>query len=198
MSSHAPLEPAQLKAALQALGEVLDHRDVSYELVLVGGANLVLQDVITRPTKDGDLVGVRLDTGQVVKLDAMPLPLAQAVRDVAAALGLDDEWLKLGPAPLMDLGLPEGFDDRLTPRHFSSLTIWLAGRFDMICLKLYASADQWPTRGRHLQDLIALRPAGKEADRAAIWCATHDPSPAFRGLLEAVIDFLAREDRDER
>ncbi len=192
------LEPAGLDAALQALGEILEYRGSPYEVVLVGGANLVLQGIISRPTKDGDLVGIRLDDGQVVKLGALPGPLAEAVRDVARALGLAADWLNIGPADLIDLGLPDGFEERLRPRRYGALTVWLAGRLDMICFKLYASADQWPTHGRHLQDLLALRPAAEETEAAAAWCTTHDPSPAFGALLQAVVSLLAEEARDER
>jgi len=166
--------PSQIEEALTALGETLEQRGHSYELVLVGGANLALQGVIARPTKDGDIVGERLASGRVAKLDAMPEPLARAITDVASAFGLDEGWLNLDPASLMDLGLPIG----------------LAGRFDMICFKLYAAVDHWPTRGRHWQDLIALEAEPLEIERAAAWCQTHDPSPAFRDSLDAVVRAL--------
>jgi hypothetical protein len=196
MVNRERLEPARLGAALETLGEVLAYRDQEYDLVLVGGANLVLQGVVARPTKDGGLIGERLENGRVIKLGTLPAPLAQAIADVAATLALDDQWLNLGPASLMDLGLPSGFEDRLSARRFGALTIWLAGHFDMVCFKLYASADQWPTRGRHLQDLQALRPNTDEIKGAAAWCLTHDPSPAFRNLLDAVVADLRGEDAD--
>jgi len=182
--------PSQIEEALTALGETLEQRGHSYELVLVGGANLALQGVIARPTKDGDIVGERLASGRVAKLDAMPEPLARAITDVASAFGLDEGWLNLDPASLMDLGLPSGFESRLTSRRYGTLTIWLAGRFDMICFKLYAAVDHWPTRGRHWQDLIALEAEPLEIERAAAWCQTHDPSPAFRDSLDAVVRAL--------
>jgi len=51
----------QLEAALSALGELLASRGVRYELVLVGGGNLILRGLITRPTtKDLDILGERV------------------------------------------------------------------------------------------------------------------------------------------
>lgn len=50
----------QLEAALSALGELLAARGVRYELVVVGGGNLILCGLITRPTtKDLDILGER-------------------------------------------------------------------------------------------------------------------------------------------
>jgi hypothetical protein len=47
----------QLDAALAALGELLAARGVRYELVLVGGGNLILRGLTTRPTtKDLDIL----------------------------------------------------------------------------------------------------------------------------------------------
>ena len=60
------------------------------------------------------------------------------------------------------------------------LVVWLAGRFDLVCFKLYAAADDWPTRGRHLDDLRALDPTPAELGAAARWALGHDPSPGFR------------------
>ena len=122
----------------------------------MGGANLLLRGAIARPTKDADLIGERLANGQIVKLSEVPPGLARAVSDVAATYGLDRDWMNVGPSSLMDFELPDGFLDRLWAKRFDSLTLWLAGEFDMICFKLYAVVDQWPRPGRHLEDLESL------------------------------------------
>ena len=81
--------PEGLTTALAALGELLLYRGLAYEVVVVGGANLLLRGAISRPTKDADLIGERLDNGQIVKLSQLPSGLARAVSDVAATYGLD-------------------------------------------------------------------------------------------------------------
>ena len=117
----------QLEAALSALGELLAARRVRYEVVLVGGGNLILRGLITRPTtKDLDILGERaLDL--IRPLRPMPEPLRDAVMDVGRAFGLANDWLNVGPDPLLDLGLPDGFTERLERRDFGGLVVWLAG-----------------------------------------------------------------------
>ncbi len=187
------LSRANLTTILHALGDILARRNLAYELVLVGGANLLLRGVITRPTKDGDLIGQRIDGGRIVALTELPAALKQAVREVAAAYGLSEDWLNVGPASLMDLGLPQGFEDRLTPERFGSLTLWLAGEYDMLCFKLYAAADEMPSPGRHMRDLRALQPSDSDLRRAAAWCLTQDASPGFAELLNNALQRLGSE-----
>jgi hypothetical protein len=185
-----------LERILTALGAVLEARGLRYEVVLIGGANLLLRGVIARPTKDGDLIGQRLDTGEVSAMRELPPDLARAVGDVATTYGLAPDWLNVGPQSIIDLGLPAGFSSRLTCRRFGGLGIWSAGLYDMICFKLYAAADHWPTRDRHIADLRALEPTPEQLISAAGWARTHDPSAGFRGMLVGVLESLGIEDGD--
>jgi hypothetical protein len=187
-----------LDGALAALGDVLAYRGEAYEIVLVGGGDLVLRGIVSRSTKDADVVGQRLGDGRIVPLLSLPDALARAVADVADAYDLVPDWLNVGPASLLDLGLPAGFEDRLTARHYAGLTVWLAGLYDLVCFKLYAAADHWPSRDRHLDDLRALRPTEADLLSSARWSITHDPSPAFRSQLAAVLAHLGMEDADAR
>lgn len=186
----------QLEDALATLGDVLARRGLDYEVVLVGGGSLLLCGIIARPTKDADLLGMRLESGDIVRVDVLPAPLVRAVRDVGQAAGLAADWLNLGPASLLDLGLPPGFTDRLSRIAFGSLVVWFAGTYDLICFKLYAAADHWPSRDRHLDDLRALRPTREQVLEAARWARTHDASPGFLLLLRAVLREMGVEDAD--
>lgn len=185
----------QLETALAALGELLAARGLHYELVLVGGGNLILREFIQRPTtKDLDILGAKTPTG-IVLIRPMPAPLRDAVVDVGRAFGLADDWLNTGPDALLDLGLPDGFVSRLEPRDYGGLVAWLAGWFDMVCFKLYAAVGQGP-RSRHFQDLRDLKPNRDELLAAARWAISHDPSPGFRGLLIETLRALDLEDAD--
>ncbi len=128
-------------------------------------------------------------------MQTLPEPLRLAIVDVARAYGLAIDWVNLGPASLLDLGLPQGFTSRVERRDYGGLVAWLAGRFDMVCFKLYAAVDQGP-RSRHLQDLVELRPTQNELLEAARWTITHDPSPAFRSLLVGALSDLGVERAD--
>jgi hypothetical protein len=186
---------AQLETALTALGELLAARGLRYEVVLVGGGNLILREFIARPTtKDLDILGAKSPDG-VVQLRPMPDPLRDAVIDVGRTFGLADDWLNTGPDPLLDLGLPEGFAERLDRRNYGGLVAWLAGRFDMVCFKLYAAVDQG-ARSRHFQDLRDMAPHRDELLAAGRWATSHDPSPGFRSLLLETLRALEIEDAD--
>ena len=186
---------AQFEAALTALGELLAARGVRYEVVLVGGGNLILLGLITRPTtKDLDILGERSTDG-VTPLRPVPEPLRNAVVDVGRTFGLASDWLNAGPDSLLDLGLPDGFTGRLERRDFGGLVAWLAGRFDMVCFKLYAAVDQG-SRSRHFQDLVELRPDRDDLLGAGRWATSHDPSPGFRSLLIETLRVLGVEDAD--
>lgn len=185
----------QLETALRALGELLEARRLHYEVVLIGGGNLILRGLVTRPTtKDIDLLGEWTSDG-VRAMRPIPEPLRIAVLDVARTYGLANDWVNLGPESLLDLGLPDGFVERLERHDYSGLVAWLAGRFDMVCFKLYAAVDQGP-RSRHLQDLSELRPGRDELLAAARWTVTHDPSPGYRSLLVGTLRQLEVEDAD--
>ena len=98
----------------------------------------------------------------------------------------------------MDFGLPEGVADRATTRAFGHLVVRLASREDHIAFKLYAAADHWPMRSRHLADLEKLEPTEAELRAATAWCRTHDPSEGFRSVqLVPVLAALGIEANDE-
>jgi hypothetical protein len=170
-------------------------RGLHYEVVLVGGGNLILRQLIERPTtKDLDVLGEWTPDG-VAPIRPMPEPLRDAVTDVGRAFGLAEDWLNNGPDSLLDLGLPDGFVQRLERRDFGGLVAWLASWFDMVCFKLYAAVDQGP-RSRHFQDLRELGPGRDDLLEAARWAMGHDPSYGFRSLLVNTLRALDVEDAD--
>jgi hypothetical protein len=183
-----------IEDALSALSETLEGRHLEYELVAVGGSSLVMLGLITRATRDLDIVAV-VEAGRYVGAGNLPRPLVDAVRDVGEVLGIGVDWLNSGPSGLLDFGLPEGFAERAEVRSFGALTLHLASRFDQIYLKLYAAADEGP-RGKHVDDLRALVPSHKELRGAAAWARSHDPSPAFREELLAAFRFFGADDAD--
>lgn len=140
---------------------------------------------IIRSTKDLDLVAL-VQSGELISARPLPPDLLLAINDVGKALELGKDWLNAGPASLFEMGLPKGFETRMQPRHFGGLTIYLAGRYDQICFKLYASVDQGPT-SKHFADLKLLRPTEIELQAAKSWCITHDVSEEFAITLEQVV-----------
>ena len=175
-----------------ALGEQLAVQDAQIELVVIGGSALLAIGLISRPTRDVDVVGLLTAEG-IADPRPLPEPVVVARARVARDFGLPEDWLNTGPADLLDFGLPDGLVGRLDRRDYGpALSIHFASRFDQIHLKLYAMADQGP--GRHEADLRALNPTHDELLTAARWTRTHDPSEGFREQLVAALFYLGIQD----
>ena len=88
----------QLETALRALGELLEARALHYEVVLIGGGNLILRGLVTRPTTtDLDLLGEWTADG-IKPMRPMPERLRVAVLDVARTYGLASDWVISAPS----------------------------------------------------------------------------------------------------
>jgi hypothetical protein len=192
-----PFSESSLEQALKALGELLDSRGLEYRLAAVGGGAMLLLGLLDRPTNDLDVVTQDDESGAAVSADPLASPLREAITDVARAFDLPEDWLNPGPAALLELGLPPGFDDRAHVRRYGALEIRLADRVDQIHFKLYASVDQGP-ESKHFADLEALEPTREELLAAARWARTHDPSDGFRAGLEAALEALGVSATDEQ
>ena len=185
-----------LREALAVLGDVLEDRGLTHDLVVVGGGALLLKGLIDRPTQDLDVIARVQDNAWIVA-EPMPPDLLEAVKDVAVVLELAPDWLNAGPTSLFEGGLPHGFPDRAEMYRFASLTVRVAARVDQIAFKLYAAADHWPLRGKHLQDLQMLNPTSMELVKSARGCTTHDPASGFRDVqLAPVLALFSVEVRD--
>jgi hypothetical protein len=188
------IDQAQAQTLLSALGDQLAFGGSSFELVVIGGSALLATGLISRTTRDVDIVAFLSDQKLV---DPRPLPdeLVAARDRVARDFALPEAWLNAGPAGLLDFGLPAGFLGRLEHRDYGpALTVHFASRFDQIHFKLYAMADQ--TAAKHESDLIALAPTRDELIAAARWTRTHDPSEGYLEQLVAALAYLGVEDVD--
>jgi hypothetical protein len=180
------LNRAKLDGSFSMLANHLRAMDAPHVgLVVCGGASLLAVGLVSRTTRDVDILAL-MEPGQgLTDPDPLPPHLLNAAAQVESMLGLPPEWLNnrpsLGEGGLFRMGLPSGLDDRLHERRFGdALTIWFIGRIDQIHLKLYAAVDRG---GYHITDLVALQPSENELEQAARWAMTHDVSQGFRGVL---------------
>lgn len=183
-----------LDQILSALGEQLEARGTRFEIVVIGGSALLALGLVTRPTRDVDILALA-ENGELATANPLPTPLQEAGHRVGRDLGLGENWLNAGPADLLQWGLPAGFRERVITRHYGrALTVLFAGQLDQIHFKLYAMVDQGG--GRHESDLRALQPTKQNLIAAAKWSVTQDPSPGFRLMLEQALQQLGVEDAD--
>ena len=198
----------EIAAGLAALGELLASRNLAFDIVVVGGGALLLNDLIDRPTLDMDVVALKVE-GRWSSPAKLPTALVEAVREVAAALDLpreprdEKDWINAGPAFLHRLGLPDGFEERVAITTFGGLTVRVASRVDLIALKLWAATDskRGARRRVDIEDLRRMAPTVDEIGSAVDWCALKDGRPGFvrteaRQVLEE-LGFAPEELGDE-
>jgi len=183
-----------LEQALKLLAEKLEFdRAEPASLVVCGGASLIALGLVSRTTKDVDVLALMDEQGQLRPSDPLPESVSRAVSEIAGQLDLYPKWLNGGPTDLLKWGLPEGFRDRLTRRDYGiRLTIWHVSRLDQIHFKVFAATDAGP--GRHVNDLLALHPSQAEVLAAARWALTQDASEGFVMVLKEMLRELGYED----
>jgi hypothetical protein len=183
-----------LEQALKLLAEKLEFdRAAPASLVVCGGASLIAQGLVSRTTKDVDVLALMDQQGQLLPSQPLPESVSRAVSEIASQLDLYPNWLNGGPTDLLKWGLPEGFRDRLTRRDYGArLTIWHVSRLDQIHFKVFAATDAGP--GRHVDDLLQLKPTKAELLSAARWALTQDASQEFVMILKDMLRQLGHED----
>ena len=191
-----PIDVSKLNEALQLLNEQLILSDApATEIVVCGGSALIATGLVPRTTQDVDIVALMKAE---VLVDSEPLPdyLLNAAGNVGTILSLPADWLNNGPASQFQMGLPQGFQERLTTVIVGKkLTVHYIGRYDQIFFKTFASADRG---GYHVSDLKALNPADEELIAAARWCMTQDTSEAFRMILKDMFKQLGWQNVSEQ
>ena len=191
-----PIDISKLNEALQLLNEQLVLTDApATEIVVCGGSALIATGLVPRTTQDVDIVALMKAE---VLVDSEPLPeyLIEAADRVGKVLNFPADWLNNGPASQFQMGLPQGFQERLTTVIVGKkLTVHYIGRYDQIFFKTFASADRG---GYHVSDLKALNPTEEELIAAAKWCMTQDTSEAFQMILKDMFNQLGWQNVSEQ
>ena len=182
------LHQTNLDEIFKVLDRQIGLRGGRIALVICGGTALAALGLMTRTTKDADVLGraeVRPEGLKVLAMSAFPEGLEEAAETVGRDFGLPKGWLNLGPAPQVATGLPRGLVERLIRRDYGpSLTLYFISRLDQIHFKLYAAVDR---DDYHIQDLLDLHPGEEELAQAVQWVTAQDVSGPFRMSLKALL-----------
>jgi hypothetical protein len=177
---------------LQAL-TLLEHRlslgkSPPLELVVCGGSALIATELVSRTTKDLDIIALFDSNSNLIDPSPLPSHLISAAKVVARNLNLTENWLNTGPDDLFRMGLPDGFKERLICHEIGQcLKVHFISRLDQIYFKLYASVDRG---GYHIDDLMALKPTEDELILAGKWSRTHDVSEGYAKILKDLLKNL--------
>ncbi len=152
-------------------------RGLSFEAVVIGGAALGLLGVVSRHTRDCDILHPKL-----------PREIQDAAKEFAETRNregdlLADDWLNNGPSSLADV-LPPGWKDRLQIAYKGNAVILhCLGRIDLLRSKLFALCD----RGIDLQDCIALAPTIVELAEIQTCLEAQDANPDWPAHTRSTI-----------
>lgn len=190
------ITPSTLDRALSLLGELLSARDhPPQHFVVCGGSSLLALGLVSRSTTQDVDILARIEANNLVTPRPLPDWLLGAAGEVGKQLDLPDDWLndQVAEDTLFRCGLPDGLQQRLTLKCYGPrLSISYISRRDQIFLKLHAAVDR--DGGRHLQDLLDLKPTAAELLDAAKWTRTQDPSEGFLLLLGAMLEHLGHDE----
>ena len=191
-----PFNKTRIEQALTLLEARLRRNGAAPQrLVVCGGSALIAMGVVSRTTKDFDIVALMDETEHLLAPVPLPEGLLTAAKEIAPFLEVEGNWLNNGPSQgeggLFQMGLPDGFASRLTRQRVGShLTVYWIGRLDQICFKVYAAVDRG---GRDVGDICALQPTDDELKFAAHWAMTHDVSQEYKWLLTELLKKLGHE-----
>ncbi len=167
---------------IAAFDAFLRERSLSLDAIVIGGAALALLGVISRETRDCDVMAPELPDDILAAARAF----AEALR--AAGDALHEEWLNNGPADLVKT-LPEGWESRLQLA-FSGQAIVLhtLGRSDLLLTKLFALCD----RAQDIGDCLALAPTTEDLAAALPWLKDQDANELWPDHVEGTLKDLGR------
>lgn len=164
--------------------EYLEKQKLSFEAVVIGGAALNLLGVVSRLTRDCDILDPNI-----------PEKILQASEDYAQQLISQDNttlvqknWLNNGPTSLKQ-NLPKGWESKLQPLFSGKAIIFhTLGRSDLLKTKLYAQCD----RQDDFDDCIALKPTLTELKESIQWVKYQDTNPNWPNHVEIIFKELAK------
>lgn len=171
------------KETIGRFDRYLEERGLSLDAVVIGGVAMALLGVVSRQTRDCDVLDPQI-----------PPAVVEAAKDFAVAARkrgetLDDDWLNNGPSSLADV-LPEGWRDRVqTVFEGAAVTLHSLGRMDLLRSKLFALCD----RGLDLPDCVALAPTPEELEEILPWLTLQDLNPDWPAhVRDTMVDLNRR------
>jgi len=162
---------------VKAFDEYLFDRKLKFEAIVIGGAALNLLGVVSRETRDCDVLDPKIPE-EIIKA-------ADEFRKTNPSL--DSKWLNNGPDSLKK-NLPQGWNQRVQILfQGNAIKFHTLERGDLLKTKLFAYCD----RGTDLPDCIALRPTKDDLSQALSWVQYQDANVDWPEHVKAKFQELA-------
>jgi hypothetical protein len=156
-----------MKEVLKAFDSYLASEGLRFEAVIIGGAALIVMEVVDRQTKDVDCLDPVIDAG--IKRASVEFAKKNP------KFRLQENWLNNGPSTLKR-ELPQDWASRIREIYKgNALLLTTLGRIDLLRSKLYAYCD----RQTDLDDCVALEPSLAELLECYPWVSERDASPLW-------------------
>jgi hypothetical protein len=167
---------------LRLFDQHLAKKSLYLDAVVVGGAALNMLGIVSRYTKDCDIL-----------YPEIPKDIGDASRAFAAELrqtgeSLQDDWLNNGPASLVGHLRPRWQERLQTAFTGTAIHLHCLGRSDFLCAKLFALCD----RGIDLGDCLALAPTAEEIEDIHPWLDQQDAHPDWPAHIQLTLADLAK------
>ncbi|MBF0362409.1 MAG: hypothetical protein HQK49_15435 [Oligoflexia bacterium] len=157
----------------------LSKKNESFEGIVIGGMALIIQGVVSRQTRDCDILSPTITEN----IKTLSKEFASTVK------GLDVDWLNNGPESLSK-DLPKGWELRCENIYSgTSLKLQTLCRSDLLKSKLFAYCD----RGIDFEDCIKLSPTKNEIVESLDWLYERDGNTDWPEHVKLSMDKLAKE-----
>ncbi len=155
--------------ALDLLQVHLRNLDIKREMIICGGASLVLKGVTSRVTQDIDVIAPEIDE-----------ELKKIALIISEKEGFSPEWLNNGPSSLIK-DLSKGWEERIELVYQGShLKVFSLGFDDLLFSKVFAYCD----RQEDFDDIISLNPLKKNFRRAIELTKKQDANPDWSDWVD--------------
>jgi hypothetical protein len=169
--------------------EVLKHFDAflfrkgqQFEAIVIGGAALSILGIITRETRDVDVLH-----------PGIPSDILDSSKEFARNMEIQDtklkeNWLNEGPESLRNYLRPQWQNRVISLFDGKAIFLQTLGRTDFIGTKVLAFCD----RGFDLEDCLNMKPTKEELLEILPWVQAYDTNPGWPAYVEGRVHELAK------
>lgn len=154
----------------------------SLEVYLIGGANLIAQNLIHRETLDID----------VIVPPEFPPTVQKAVKEIAANEKIPNKWINTMPSSDARFLTP-AWKERCSLFYEGHwLRVLLLSRKDMLGLKIAAAFDR---KKRDAEDILEMDPTEEEWAFGHEWARNYDGNPDWPKWIDELVKELKAKQR---
>ena len=168
-----------MKDEIKEFDKFLYERGLKFEAIVIGGAALNIMDIVSRKTKDVDLIDPKIPE----EIKNASIEFSKRKPEI------DHNWLNNGPISIIK-NLPRDWRQTLEIIfEGNALTLRTLSRINLIRTKLFAFCDRQIDKG----DCIALSPTEDELSLAIEWVILQDANEQWPSHVKEMINELKKE-----